>query len=149
MGSKIISDVVLTPLKQIIDQKGAVFHFLKNDSPNFKNFGEAYFSKINHGEIKGWKLHLIANQNFCVPFGAVKIVIFDNRPNSLSRGVVQEILLDDDVNYKLLSMPPGLWYSFKSLSKKYSLLANIIDIKHSIEESQSLPIDTNHIPYIW
>lgn len=149
MGSKVIADLIITPLKQIGDEKGAVFHFLKSDSPNYKDFGEAYFSKINRGVVKGWKYHKIVEQNFCVPFGAVKIVIFDNRQDSPTIGVVQEILLDDHKNYQLLSMPPCLWYSFKSVSDSYSLLANIINIKHSPEESITLPLGTTEIPYEW
>ena len=149
MGSKVIADLIITPLKQIGDERGAVFHFLKSDSISYKNFGEAYFSKINEGIVKGWKYHKIADQNFCVPFGAVKIVVFDNRPDSKTFGVVQEILLDDKENYQLLSMPACLWYSFKSLSDNYSILANIINITHSPEESLTLPIGTTKIPYEW
>jgi len=149
MGSKIITDLIITPLKKISDERGAVFHFLKSDSPNYKNFGEAYFSKINEGVVKGWKYHKIAEQNFCVPFGALKIVVFDNRPSSPSNGVLQEILLDDKDNYQLLSIPSCLWYSFKSVSKEYSLLANITNIEHSPDESISLPLTTNQIPYVW
>jgi dTDP-4-dehydrorhamnose 3,5-epimerase len=149
MGSKIINDLVITPLKQIIDERGAVFHFLKSDSPSFSNFGEAYFSKIYEGVVKGWKLHKIAQQNFCVPYGSVKIVVFDNRINSSSRGVLQEITLNDIDNYFLLSMPAGLWYSFKCTSHEYAILANIINIKHSPDEAMSLPLETNEIPYEW
>lgn len=149
MGSTIIAGLNLTPLKQIGDERGAVFHFLKSDSSNFKNFGEAYFSKINEGVVKGWKYHKLAEQNFCVPFGAVKIVVYDNRPHSATQGNVQEILLDDKENYQLLSMPACLWYSFKSVSKDYSLLANIINITHSPEESMTLPLGTTEIPYEW
>lgn len=149
MGSKVIADLIITRLKQIGDERGAVFHFLNSDCPNYKDFGEAYFSKINVGVVKGWKFHKIAEQNLCVPFGAVKIVVFDNRKDSPSKGVVQEILLDDHKNYQLLSMPACLWYSFKSVSDSYSLLANIINIKHSPEESITLPLGTTEIPYEW
>ena len=149
MGSRIICDLAITQLKQIVDERGAVLHFLKSNSPKFKLFGEAYFSKINEGVVKGWKLHKIAEQNFCVPFGAVKIVIYDERNNSPSRGVIQEVILNDNDNYKLLTLPAGLWYSFKSISKEYSLLANIVNIVHSPEESITLPLDTKVIPFKW
>ena len=149
MGSKVIADLIITPLKQIGDERGAVFHFLKSDSPNYKNFGEAYFSKINGGVVKGWKYHTIAEQNFCVPFGAVKIVVFDNRPDSATCGAVQEILLDDKENYQLLSMPACLWYSFKCISDNYAILANIASIPHLQEESLALPLDVKEIPYKW
>ena len=39
-----IDGVLITPLKQIFDERGKVMHMLRNDSPVFSNFGEIYFS---------------------------------------------------------------------------------------------------------
>lgn len=144
-----IHDLKLTKLSQIKDDRGAVFHYLKSTDETFKQFGEAYFSKINPKIIKGWKLHKSIFQHFCVPFGAIKIVIFDNRVGSPSVGKIAEILLDDESNYFLLSMPPGLWYSFKCISVHSSLLANIIDQPHNIGEAVNLPLINTTIDYEW
>ena len=144
-----IIDLKLTSLKQIFDERGAVFHFLRSDSINFKTFGESYFSIVNPSTIKGWKIHTKIYQNFCVPHGAVKFVIFDNRKNSPSKGVIQEVVLDNQVNYFLLSMPPGLWYSFKCISKEASIISNIIDMPHTPDESKSIPLINKEIPYEW
>lgn len=144
-----IEGLSLFPLKQISDDRGAVYHFLKSTSLSFKGFGEAYYSKINESVVKGWKLHKSISQNFCVPYGKVRIVIFDDRVGSSTKGIIDEITLDDNENYNLLSMVPGLWYSFKCESKGFALLANIIDMPHTPEESVNLPLRTLSIPYEW
>lgn len=144
-----IHDLKKTPLKQIKDDRGAVYHYLKSTDENFKGFGEVYYSKINFQVIKGWKLHYKLHQNFCVPFGKVKIVVFDTRENSPSKGEFEEILLNDSDNYYLLSMPPGLWYSFKCTSENFALLANVIDMEHDPLESITLPLQNSIIPYEW
>lgn len=144
-----IHDLKKTPLKQIKDERGAVYHYLKSTDESFKGFGEVYYSKINTQVIKGWKLHYRLHQNFCVPFGDVKIVVFDCRENSPSKGEFEEILLNDSDNYYLLSMPPGLWYSFKCTSKNFALLANVIDQAHDPLESTTLPLQNSIIPYEW
>ncbi|WEK19677.1 MAG: dTDP-4-dehydrorhamnose 3,5-epimerase family protein [Candidatus Pedobacter colombiensis] len=144
-----IDGLIISGLKQIRDERGAVFHYLRSTDPSFKGFGEAYYSKINEGVIKGWKLHRSVYQNFCVPYGAIKLVIYDNRAGSVSEGCIDEIILNDDLNYSLLSMPPGLWYSFKCVSKNFALLANIIDQTHFYGESENLPLDTSLIKYDW
>jgi dTDP-4-dehydrorhamnose 3,5-epimerase len=144
-----IDGLLLTPLKQIRDERGAVFHFLRSDSSNFKNFGEAYFSIVNPSVIKGWKIHTKIYQNFCVPYGSIKFVVYDDRENSISAGVIQEIILDNQANYYLLSMPPGLWYSFKCIGIESSIISNIIDLPHTPEESRMLPLNSNKIPYDW
>ena len=144
-----IEGLSLFPLKQITDERGAVYHFLKSTSPSFKGFGEAYYSRINESVVKGWKLHKSISQNFCVPYGKVRIVIYDDRLDSSTNGTVLEIILDDSENYNLLSMVPGLWYSFKCESSGYALLANIIDMTHTPDESMNLPLGTLSIPYEW
>ena len=144
-----ISDLKLIKLKQIKDDRGAVYHYLKSTDETFKGFGEAYYSKINTGIVKGWKMHNQMHQNFCVPFGVVKIVVFDNREDSKTKGEIAEIILDDDTNYCLLSMPPKLWYSFKCISEHPSLLANIIDQPHDALESITLPLNNSTISYEW
>ena len=48
-----IDGVVITPLKQIRDERGAVLHMLRTDAPHFAGFGEVYFSVVNPGVIKG------------------------------------------------------------------------------------------------
>tara|TARA_B110000003_G_C16378070_1_gene429318 strand:+ start:133 stop:591 length:459 start_codon:yes stop_codon:yes gene_type:complete len=148
-SNSIIDGVVLTPLKQIKDERGAVFHVMKNDSETFYSFGEAYFSKINKKIIKGWKLHKEMKQNFCVPYGKLKLVLFDNRINSPSKGVINEIILCDDKNYIRVTIPENIWYSFKCLSDPYCLLLNISNIEHDPLESITMDINTNEIPYSW
>ena len=57
MGHKLIKDVVVTSLKQIHDDRGAVFHVLKKSENQLDSFGEVYFSKINFNIVKGWKCY--------------------------------------------------------------------------------------------
>lgn len=144
-----IHDLIIRPLRQIFDERGGVYHFLKASDKSFHGFGEAYYSKINPGVIKGWKFHKQIYQNFCVPIGSVRIVIYDNRYFSPSKGKIDEILLDNSDHYYLLCMPPQLWYSFKCESDGYALLANIIDKPYDPEESINLPLDNKVIPYEW
>jgi len=150
MNSKVtIEGVVLTPLKQIKDERGAVFHVMKNNSETFFSFGEAYFSKINNGIIKGWKYHKKMKQNFCVPFGELKLVLFDDRTCSSTKGIVNEIILNDNKEYIRVTIPENIWYSFKCLNSDYCLLLNIANIKHSEYESLSLDLNNEIIPYKW
>jgi dTDP-4-dehydrorhamnose 3,5-epimerase len=149
MGNELIQGVKLTKLKQIIDERGAVMHFLKGSSVNFQGFGEVYFSKVNGGIVKGWKLHFKAYQNICVPIGKIKFILFDNRQDSETFGRINEFLLDESSNYYLLSFPPNLWYSFKSFDSDYSILANVSSEIHDPTESLQMPLDNDIIKFRW
>lgn len=149
MGFKLIGGVSINLLKQIHDDRGAVYHVMKSNEKQFDKFGEAYFSKINNNVVKGWKFHKEMKQNFCVPFGQLKLVLFDNRENSITKGLINEIILDDSKNYNRVTIPKNIWYSFKCLSNPYCLLLNISDMEHDPLESMTMDINTNDIPYSW
>ncbi len=48
-----IEGVMLTTLRQITDERGAVLHMLRADAPGFRGFGECYFSEIRPGVRQG------------------------------------------------------------------------------------------------
>src|SRR5580700_8468517 len=67
-----IDGVVITPLRQIADERGKVMHMLRADSPVFKEFGEIYFSVVEPGAIKAWHIHTRMTLNYAVPVGKIK-----------------------------------------------------------------------------
>ncbi|SDW85505.1 dTDP-4-dehydrorhamnose 3,5-epimerase [Hydrobacter penzbergensis] len=144
-----IHDLLCVPLKQIIDERGAVYQYLKSTGDTFRGFGEAYYSKVNTNVVKGWKFHKEIHQHFCVPFGRIKLIAYDCRIDSPSYGAIQEIIIDDRENYQMISMRPEIWYSFQALSEPFALLANIINKPHDPAESLNLPLDNKEIPYVW
>ena len=144
-----IDGVQITPLKQIKDDRGAVFHVLKKNSDSFYGFGEAYISKVNPNIIKGWKFHFNMIQNFTVIYGKMKLVLFDNRNNSKTKGAINQFILDNSDNYCRITIPKNIWYSFKCLSIEPCLLLNISDITHDPKESKNLDINDDSIPFKW
>ena len=48
--------VAVHPLKHIVVPKGDIYHALKSTDEGYAGFGEAYFSQIEQGAAKGWKV---------------------------------------------------------------------------------------------
>lgn len=153
-GENGLNEIRVMELKQIHDERGAVMHMIRRDSPFFTEFGEIYFSMVNPGVIKGWKKHRLMTQNFAVPCGQIKLVIYDDRENSLGRGNCYEIILGQE-KYSLVQIPPGVWYSFKALSEVPAIIANCTNLPFdpkNPQEVENLPWQEHHqiqIPYIW
>lgn len=141
-----IEGVLLTTLDEKYDDKGSVLHMIKSTSINFYNFGEIYFSEIIFGKFKGWKLHRRQTQNICVPVGGVRFYLFDSREHSKTYKQVSIIELSRNANYKLLTIPPNIWYGFQGINISKSILANLVDIPHDPEESIKLPELNKFIP---
>ncbi len=143
-----IEGVFVEKLKKIEDSRGKVMHMLRCDSPHFSAFGEVYFSGINSGMVKAWRKHLKMTQLFAVPVGMIKLVIYDDREKSATRGEIWETELGEE-NYCLVKIPPMLWYGFKGISVMPSLIANCSDIPHHPDEIKRLEPSDKTIPYIW
>lgn len=144
-----IEGVTLTPLREIRDDRGAVLHMMRCDAPDFTRFGECYFSEVSAGAIKGWKRHRLQTQNLAVPSGRIRLVVFDARPESKSRGATQVLELGRPDHYVRVTIAPGLWYAFAALGNMPALLANCADLPHDPNESETLPLDTPLIPFRW
>jgi dTDP-4-dehydrorhamnose 3,5-epimerase len=144
-----IDGVELHPLRQIEDDRGAVLHMLRCDAPYFTRFGEVYFSLIFPQAIKAWKRHNRMTQNFAVPMGAIKLVLYDDRLQSSTWGQLAEIILGRPDHYYLLRIPPLIWYGFQGLGPMPALLANCADLPHDPTEAENLPLVQNYIPYRW
>ena len=143
-----IDGVILTPLKQIFDERGKVMHMLREDSNIFTRFGEIYFSSTYPGVVKAWHLHKRMTLNYAVVCGEIKLVLYDNRESSLTRGEVQEIFISPE-NYMLVTVPPLIWNGFKCVGTQSAVLANCATLPHQSDEIvRRLPSDSL-IPYDW
>lgn len=144
-----IEGVQLTPLKEIADDRGSVLHMIRCDSPDFVKFGECYFSEVLCGSIKAWKKHTIQTQNISVPIGRIRLVIYDSREISKSKGKLCILELGRPDVYCRVKIPPHLWYGFKCISSTPALLVNCADYPHTPQESEVIDVIDPFIPYSW
>jgi len=130
--------VILTPLKQITHPKGDVFHAMKQSDVGFEGFGEAYFSTIHQGDIKGWKKHTKMTLNLVVPIGAIEFVIYDGKE-------FFSVVLSPQ-NYQRLSVKAGLWVAFRGVGES-NMLLNLASLEHDPSEAINQALES--IPYAW
>lgn len=132
--------VIVTPLQQIHHPKGDILKALKKSDIGFEGFGEAYFSKINQGDIKGWKKHTEMTLNLVVVIGEIEFVIYNEITNKFFNTNISQS------NYKRLTLKSGLWMAFKGIGN-YNILLNLASIEHQPDEA--LNVGLNEIDYKW
>lgn len=148
MSGSTIDGVHVMPLRRIPDERGTILHMLRNDDPHFLQFGEIYFTTIYRGVVKGWHRHRDMTLNYACPFGRVKLVLFDDRDGSPTRGTLQEVFLGPD-DYALVVIPPGVWNGMKGMSDPFALVANCATHTHDPERTERLDPFGDVIPYDW
>jgi dTDP-4-dehydrorhamnose 3,5-epimerase len=143
-----IAGVEIFPLKRIQDERGVVMHMLKESDTHFQKFGEIYFSVIFPGVVKAWHLHSRMTINYAVVVGNIKLVVYDQRPESKTKGQLQEIFFGQ-VNYQLVRVPPGVVNGFTAVGGEKAIVANCADIPHDPDEIVRIDPFTKAIPYDW
>lgn len=144
-----IKGVELHPLKVIGDERGAVLHMLKPELLGAGNIGEVYFSEVFPGAVKAWKKHLHMTQRLAVPVGKIRFVLYDDRLDSMTRGVLDEFILGRPDHYHLLVIEPMIWYGFSAIDSSPALIVNCPDLPHDPDEVEHKSILSNAIPYQW
>lgn len=143
-----IEGVKITPLRQILDERGKIMHMLRADALHFIQFGEIYFSFIHPGVIKGWHIHKRMTLNYAVPIGKIKLVLYDAREDSPTKGELMEIFTGPE-DYKLITIPPLIWNGTKCVSETSAIIANCATLPHDPDEIERLNPFDNKIPYDW
>jgi dTDP-4-dehydrorhamnose 3,5-epimerase len=146
-GKLPIDGVRIVPLRRIPDERGTIFHMLRETDRHFDRFGEIYFSTVYAGVIKGWHKHAEMSLNYACMLGRVKCALFDDREDSPSKGSIMEVYLGPD-SYSLLIVPPGVWNGFKGM-EPMSMVANCCTHAHDPKRSERLDPNYNHIGYDW
>ena len=86
--------------------------------------------------------------NYACIFGRVKLVLYDDREGSPTRGEIVEVFLGPDA-YSLVVIPPGIWNGFKGMSDPCAIVANACTHPHDPSRSERLDPFENEIPYDW
>ena len=126
---KIAKSIKIIEKKIIKNKKGNILKFINRKDFFFKGFGEIYFSQIKKNKIKGWNLHKKHTCLICVPSGKVSFSIYDPRIKKITKVTI------GPHNNKIIQIPPGFWFSFKSIDKN-SVVANLMNYSHLKSETK-------------
>jgi dTDP-4-dehydrorhamnose 3,5-epimerase len=138
------TDIILTPLQKIETAGGNVMHAMKQADSGYAGFGEAYFSWVSAGSIKGWKRHTRMTMNLVVPVGQVRFVFRWINARGADEFQIEEIGVN---RYARITVPPGVWFGFQGLDVNQSLVLNIASIAHNPNEVERLSL--TDINYDW
>ena len=143
-----IEGVKIIPLQQIPDERGKIMHMLKCTDPHFEKFGEIYFSVAYPGVIKGWHIHTKQIQFYAVVSGMIKLVLYDERKTSKTKGELMELFIGED-NYQLVRIPVGVVNGYKTIGIKPAMVANCATLPHEPNEMLRYDPLNSHIKYDW
>jgi dTDP-4-dehydrorhamnose 3,5-epimerase len=146
----VIEGVATKKLKVIPDERGRLMECLRNDDELFIQFGQMYMTTTFPGVVKGWHLHRRQWDNIVCVKGMIKLVLFDDRPESPTKGQLDQFFIGEH-NPTLVRVPPGLWHGWKCVSVEEAFIVNAPTevYVYDAPDQEELPQDSERIPYDW
>lgn len=148
--TKLIHDVIVRPLKVIPDERGRLMEIMRCDDDFFTGFGQVYLSTVYPGVVKAWHYHKNQDDRFTCVKGMVKAVLYDDRPDSRSRGVLNQLYVGE-YNPCVVVIPAGVFHGWKCISETEAYVINIPSEPYNRENPDEFRADPHDsdIPYDW
>ena len=145
-----INGAIKKQLKKIPDERGFLMEMLRSDEDLFQKFGQIYLTTAYPGVVKACHYHRIQTDHFVVIKGMMKVVLYDDREDSPTRGEVNEFFMGDQ-NQMLLVIPQMVWHGFKCISEDMAYVVNIPTELYNYKEPDEYRVNphNNDIPYDW
>ncbi|RLD16585.1 MAG: dTDP-4-dehydrorhamnose 3,5-epimerase [Caldiserica bacterium] len=145
-----IEGVKIKKLRVIPDERGRVMEILRNDDEIFEKFGQVYLSTVYPGVVKAWHYHKIQDDFVCCLKGMIKLVLYDARENSKTKGEIMELFIGEH-NPLLVKIPKGVYHGWKGISENEAYVINVPTEVYNYENPDEYRVDPykNDIPYDW
>jgi dTDP-4-dehydrorhamnose 3,5-epimerase len=149
-AKQLIQGVQAKQLKWITDERGKLMEMLRSDDPIFQSFGQVYVTTCYPGVVKAWHYHKKQDDNFVVIKGMAKIVLYDQRGDSPTKGLVNEFFIGED-NPMLIHIPRLVLHGFKAYGSEPAYVVNTVSEPYNHEQPDEFRVDPfdNDIPYDW
>jgi dTDP-4-dehydrorhamnose 3,5-epimerase len=148
---KLIDGVVIRPLITHPDERGTLTE-LYREAWGVHPDPLVYVKLITArpGMIKGWVKHMKQDDRMALCFGTALYVLYDDRPESPTYGMVNELCFSDH-NRSLFTIPAGVYHAIKNVGITDVVMINMPNnlYNHAAPDKYRLPLDTDVIPYEW
>lgn len=130
------------------DDRGYVQELLRRDDPHFEKFGQVYVTTCRKGVIKAWHCHKLQTDRFVVVHGTSKIGLYDDRPDSPTRGEYNVFIIGDDADNALIVIPPMVLHGQMALSE-VSYLINMPTEPYNKDNPDEIRKPISELKDIW
>ncbi|OGP82030.1 MAG: dTDP-4-dehydrorhamnose 3,5-epimerase [Deltaproteobacteria bacterium RBG_16_54_11] len=145
-----IDRVKVKKLRVVPDERGRLMEILRNDDEIFQQFGQVYMTTTYPDVVKAWHFHRIQTDNVAVVKGMIKLVLYDPREGSPTKGEVNEFFIGEH-NPVLVQIPPEVYHGWMCISEQEAIAVNCPTEVYNREDPDEYRVDPheNAIPYKW
>jgi dTDP-4-dehydrorhamnose 3,5-epimerase len=107
-----------------------------------------YTVTVRPGKAKGWAVHHDQVDRYFFFQGAIKLVLYDDRADSPTYRLVNELYFSE-INRSLVLVPPYVYHAVQNVGTTDALLINLPSepYRHNDPDKYTLPLNNDLIPY--
>ncbi|HZY44785.1 MAG TPA: dTDP-4-dehydrorhamnose 3,5-epimerase family protein [Anaerolineae bacterium] len=146
---RMIHGVVIRPAVTQIDDRGTLCEILRPDW----DFHPApltyvYQFTIRPGMIKGWHVHHQHDDRIFISQGTVKVVLYDDRPDSPTYKTIN-VIVRSDLQRSIMIIPSHVYHAHQNIGSTDALMISMPTrlYDHESPDVYRYPIDNDYIPY--
>ena len=144
-----IDGVVAKELTTHSDERGYFRELIRVTDDFFgEGFGQWSHSVVLEGVAKAWHIHKLQVDWLYVASGALKIALYDTRPDSPTHSELMEILMGDIYPAKVVKIPPGVAHGYKILEGPAHVFY-VTSRTYDLSDEGRIPHDDPSIGYDW
>ena len=145
----LIEGVALKEIRNVPKQNGYLTEIFRQDwFDGLEHVDQIFQVVLFPGGLSAWHAHAKTTDRLFVSDGLVRVALYDDRPESSTRGRINEFRLGT-IRPGLVAIPPGVWHGVQNIGDRTSTILNIVDAAYDYESPDHwrLPSDTDEIPF--
>ena len=132
-----------------IDARGSLTELFRTDwLEDLAPIKHSYLATIRPGVVKGWNIHLEHDDRLFTLLGSLKIVLYDGREHSPTRGLINELFFGME-RRGFVYIPRHIYHAVQNIGLVDAAYVGFPSepYKHQDPDKFTLPADTDVIPY--
>jgi dTDP-4-dehydrorhamnose 3,5-epimerase len=149
MPSRMIDGVAVHEIANVPKENG---HLVEIFRPEWfggsTDVAQVFQVVLNRGMISAWHAHESTVDRLFVAAGIARIVLYDAREESLTRGEINEFRFGV-LRPALVLVPPRVWHGLQCISEEPAIVLNLVDraYEYADPDHWRVPADSPAIPF--
>lgn len=148
-GQPLIDGVKIKEVKNVMKEGGVLTEIFRKDwALDSGKVDQVFTVALDPGGLSAWHAHEHTVDRFFVNRGKLKVVLYDSREGSPTKGQINEFRIGEH-RPTLIIIPPKVWHGVMNLSSQPTHMLNLTDAAYEYEDPDHwrLPHDSPQIPY--
>lgn len=144
-----IEGVKIKLLKVNLDKRGDFRELLRFNEGLLDKIAQVSIGRTLPGVIKAFHWHKNQDDIFYVLKGNIRVVLYDPRENSTTKGITQELFLGESYTPQALFVPRGIFHGYQVIGEKEVEVLYIMNQVYDPSDEHRISYNDPSIGFNW